>query len=89
VHEHLCHVGAVRLIFGQIENQLEGAAYAKRVLGHEQGSLAFRDAVRHPPPEGGGLLTCHRRHEADRGPTVHAIHEHVGEPLKGRRIHVV
>jgi hypothetical protein len=39
VHEHLRDVGAVRLVLGQVEQQLHGAAQALRIVGDEQRAL--------------------------------------------------
>src|SRR5687767_10167414 len=45
VDEHLAEVGAVGLVFREVEDQLDGAADAFRILGDEEGALAAADAV--------------------------------------------
>jgi hypothetical protein len=80
VHQHLGDVGAMRLILGQIQNQLHGAADAEGVFRHEQRALPFRDAIRHATPEGHRLVARHRLHEADRRAAFDAIDQHVGQP---------
>jgi hypothetical protein len=86
VHEHLHQIGPVRLIFGQIQHQLDGTAHAARVFGDEQRALAARHAVCHSPPERERLVTRHRLHEAHRRATLHAVHEHVGQAGQGGRV---
>jgi hypothetical protein len=83
VHQHLRHVRPVWLVLRQIENELDGAADALRIVGREQRPLALRNAVRDALPERDGLVACHRLHEADGRTTIHAIHEHVGKTLDG------
>jgi aryl-alcohol dehydrogenase-like predicted oxidoreductase len=74
--------GAVRLVLGQVEDQLRGAAQALLVLGREQHALAARHAVAHTAPEGERLVHRHRQHEADRGAAFDAVDQHAGQRVE-------
>jgi hypothetical protein len=87
MHEHLREIGPVRLVLGQIEHELDGAAYAVLVFGDEQRALTPRHAVRHAAPERERLVPRHRLHEADRRATLHAVQEHIGQACQGRLVH--
>ena len=47
MHQHLRKIGAMRLVLGQIEDQLHRAAEAFRIFGDQKGSFTGRHAVRH------------------------------------------
>jgi hypothetical protein len=83
VHEHLGKVGAMRLILGQIQNQLHRPTDPVRVFRYEQCPLPLRHTVRHATPEGQCLVARHRLHEADRCAAVDTIDEHLDQPLEG------
>ncbi|KAJ3058714.1 hypothetical protein HK102_010348, partial [Quaeritorhiza haematococci] len=79
-HQHLRQVGAVRLVFGEVDDQLHGAAESLRILGRQDDPAARGRFTRHATPERLGPFPRQREHEADRGPALDAIDQQVGEP---------
>src|SRR2546429_6086341 len=77
--EHLGQIGAVGLVFGQVEDQLDGAAEAELVFGDEQGPFAGGDAGGDVAPEGDGTIARERVHETDGCAAVNAVDKDVGE----------
>jgi hypothetical protein len=81
VHQHLGHVGAVRLVLGLFEDHLHGADHALGVLGHQQHAFASRRAVADAAPKGQRAFARQGLHEADGRAAVDAIDQEVGQPL--------
>jgi hypothetical protein len=66
MHQHLRHVGAMRLVLGLVEHQMHGGAEAMRIFGDQQRALARGQVVRHITPERSGAVAQQRVHEAHR-----------------------
>ena len=86
MHQHLHQVGAVRLILGQVEQQLHGAAQAVRIVGDQQRPFARGHALGHAAPERHGAVARQRVHEAHRRAAFDAVDQQVGKSVDLRVI---
>ncbi len=84
--EHFDQVSAVGLVFGEIEDELDGAAEAERVFGDEKGAFAGGNAGGDGAPEGDGAVACEGVHEADRSAAFDAVDEDVRQRFDVRVI---
>ncbi len=75
MNQHLGQIGAVRLVFWLIENQLNRAHNPPVVFGNQQGTLVTRHAIGHPPPETERPILRQRMHETDGRAAIHAINQ--------------
>jgi hypothetical protein len=79
VHEHLDHVGAMRLILRLQQQQAHGAEDRPALAGGQYDHLPALDRAGESAPVAGGLLQWHGQHEAHRGSALHAVLQHRGE----------
>src|SRR5690606_36221399 len=80
MHQHLRKIPAMRLVFGQVENDGHGPDDRPLgILGNENESLAAQRAFCRLAPERFGLLARDRQHEADGCAAFHTIDQHVRE----------
>jgi len=81
-NEHLRDVGAVRLVLGQMKDELHRAddGAGRAVLGDEQGAFAALDAGGDAAPERLGASEVQRMREADRRVAVDDVDEQRREP---------
>ena len=73
VDEHFAEVGAVGLVFGKVEVELDCAAGAELVLCDEEGALGGVDVGGDLAPEGEGAFAGEWVHEADGGAAGDAV----------------
>lgn len=79
VDEHFDEVGAVGLVFGEVEEELDGAAYAAGIFGDDDAAAAGGDVFGDAAPEGESAVAREGVHEADGGAAFDAIDEEIGE----------
>ncbi len=79
MHQHLGKIGAMRLILGQRQDQLRGAADSVLVLGDDNRALAGLDAPGDAAPEGNRLVAREGMHETDRRAAVDHVHQYIRE----------
>jgi hypothetical protein len=77
--EHFREIGAVRLILGEVENELNRAADALLIVRDEDRAFAGGDATRDAAPERNGSFARERVHEADGRASLDAINQDIGE----------
>jgi hypothetical protein len=82
MHQHLRDIPAMRLILRHIQNHLRRADNRSRfVFSHDYDPLPARQTRGHAPPERLRLRSRHRKHETDRRAALHAIDQHITQPL--------
>ncbi|SPE55450.1 hypothetical protein SBV1_2210004 [Verrucomicrobia bacterium] len=81
MHQHFRDVGAVRLVRGLVERELDGTAKAPRIFSNEQRAFARSHLTRHAAPEGHGMVAGERVHEAYRGAAFDAVDQDADELL--------
>ncbi len=84
MNEHFGEVGAVRLVFGEVEDELNGAANAVGIFGNEEEALFPGDIGCDFAPERKAALARKRVHEADGGAAFDAIDEEIGKLVQLR-----
>jgi hypothetical protein len=80
VDQELGHVGAVRLIFRKVHEELDRAVDASLGVARDQEqSLAARHGVGGAVPERARPVPRQRRHEADGGAADHTVDQHLAQ----------
>ncbi len=81
MHQHLGKIGAVRLVLGLLERELDGADDAARIFRHQQSAAPAFGVAGDAAPERHGLGQREWMHKAHRRPALDAVDQHQGERL--------
>jgi hypothetical protein len=84
--QHLREFGAVRLVLGLVQHQLDRAAQASRVVGDQQRAFAGGHALRNAAPERHSAVAREGVHEAHRRTAFDAVDQDAGERVNLRVI---
>ena len=86
MHEHLREIGAMRLVLGLAQCELDRPADPGGVLRDPEGAIAGVDVARDLGPECARPIAAERRQEAHRRTALDAIDEDVRQRIDVRRI---